>query len=381
MKIYLTAASYLTLFCGIWFVFCSVMNSLRFRSINRKGARYHLETEPLVSVIIPARNEEKNLPRLLESLIIEDYRNIEILVADDRSTDRTGEIIAEYSEKDSRVKGLRTEEKKFSPHGKINAMLTAIEKAEGEYILCIDADTIHSEKSISSALRIMKSGDYDILSGFPEEKSSSRMAEIITSAMIFANTALPHFLTDSLHLSSFAMGIGQFIMMKKSSYSEVGGYGSLKNVICDDLEIIRLFMKKGKRYAFTVLSPTVSCRMYENGKDAFRGIERSLAGVFPLSLPVVLLLILAVILLLTVAWIPLLSPLFIIYGRTDLLLKALTGWAGMSLSWYTQSRMLHFRTVTCLSFPLAVTSICAMYLHSVFTRLRGGKFNWKGDRV
>ncbi len=381
MNIYLSIVAYITLIFGLWLVICTSLNAIRFHMINSKGKKHKLSQSPLVSIIIPARNEEKNLPTLLESMITQEYRNIEILVADDRSTDRTWEIIEEYEKKDSRVKGWKTVEKKYSKHGKMNAMLNIIPHAKGKYLLCTDADTIHGSGSVLNALKVMESQNLDIFSGFPAEYSSSYMARTITASMVFSNVCIPHFIFNTLHLSSFAIGIGQFIMMKKTSYDECGGYEKLNGEICDDLGIIKLFLKNRKKYAFTTLSKDVSCRMYETGREAFNGIERSLAGVFPPSFWLFTALIIVVAILITVSYSPLWTPLFLLYGRYDLMIAALSGWLMINISWFSAGKALKFRTSTSLSGVLSITLICAMYLHSVYTRLRGKKFIWKGDEV
>ncbi len=381
MNIYLSIVAYITLIFGLWLVICTSLNAIRFHIINSKGKKHKLSQSPLVSIIIPARNEEKNLPTLLESMITQEYRNIEILVADDRSTDRTWDIIQEYEKKDSRVKGYKTVEKKYSKHGKMNAMLNIIPHAKGKYLLCTDADTIHGSQSVINALKVMESQNLDIFSGFPAEYSSSYMARTITASMVFSNVCIPHFIFNTLHLSSFAIGIGQFIMMKKTSYDECGGYEKLNGEICDDLGIIKLFLKNKKKYAFTTLSRDVSCRMYETGPEAFNGIERSLAGVFPPSFWLFIALIIVVAILITVSYAPLWTPLYLLYGRYDLLFAAISGWLMINISWFSAGKALKFRTSTSLSGVLSITLICAMYLHSVYTRMRGKKFIWKGDEV
>ncbi len=381
MKIYLTVVALITLVAGSWLLLCTLLNALRFYHINRRGRKYVLKDNPLVSIIIPARDEEKNLPSLLDSMISQEYRNIEILVIDDRSTDRTWEIIKEYEQKDSRVRGYKTGEKKLSRHGKMNAMLNLIPHAKGEYILCTDADTIHGKKSVLNALKIIRSDHADILSGFPAEYSSSYLARTITASMVFSNVCIPHFIFNTLHLSSFAIGIGQFIMMKRSSYDEVGGYAILGDQICDDIGIIKAFMKKKKKYIFTTLSDDVSCKMYETGRDAFRGIERSLAGVFPPSIWMFCLLVIAVISLITISYSPLLTPLFLAYGEIHYLKLMIAGWLMLNISWFWAGKKLKFKTSTSLSGVLSITFICVMYLHSVYTRLRGRKFIWKGDQL
>lgn len=372
---------YMSAVFGGWLLLCSALNRIRFHRINRRAEKYKLEHNPLVSVIIPARNEERNLGVLLQSMLDQEYRNIEILVIDDRSTDRTWEIIEEFEKKDPRVRGYKTGEKRYMTHGKMNALLNLIPHAKGEYLLCTDADTTHRSKSVLTALKIMEADNLDILSGFPAEYSKSYFARTITASMVFSNVCIPHFIFNALKVSSFAIGIGQFIMMKKSSYDEVGGYEAVGDQICDDIGIIKAFLKKKKKYEFTTLSENVCCRMYDTGGEAFRGIERSLAGVFEPTIWMFSLLILAVIFLSLVSFAPLLTPLYIIWGEYGMLLVTLLGWLATNISWYFACRRLKFRISTSLSGSLSITLICVMYLHCVYTRLRGKKFIWKGEAV
>lgn len=381
MKIFLTAIMYMSAVFGSWLFLCSALNAVRFLKINRRAKRYALKHNPLVSVIIPARNEERNLGVLLQSMLDQEYRNIEILVIDDRSTDRTWEIIEEFEKKDSRVKGYKTGEKRYTTHGKMNALLNLIPHAKGEYLLCTDADTTHRPGSVLNALKIMERDSLDILSGFPAEYSRSYFARTITASMVFSNVCIPHFIFNALRVSSFAIGIGQFIMMRRDSYDEVGGYAVLGDQICDDLGIIKAFLKKKKKYEFTVLSDNVCCRMYDTGKEAFRGIERSLAGVFTPSLWMFSLLILAVIFLSLVSFAPVLAPLYVIWGEYTMMWIMLAGWLMTNISWFFACRRLHFRISTSLSGSISIVLICVMYLHCVYTRLRGRKFIWKGEAV
>lgn len=381
MIVVLKLISYLTLLVGLWTMVCISLNILRFHHINKRAQRHTLSSYPLVSVIIPARNEEENLPSLLSGMINQEYKNIEILVADDNSSDRTWEIIKEFEGKDSRVKGYKTGQTKLSQHGKINAMLHIIPHAKGKYLLCTDADTKHKMDSVKNALKIMEAFSYDILSGFPKEYSSSYLSETITASMVFSNVFIPHFIFNTLQLSSFAIGIGQFIMMKRSSYLESGGYGVIDNEICDDLAIIKLFMRKGKKYGFTSLKDSVSCKMYDTGKEAFKGIERSLIGIFKPNLFFIIPLLVAVLALISIYFSPLLSPLFLHYSLVKELYIALLGWLMCFLSWFLAAQSLNFSLQSSLSCPITVFSICAMYLHGLYIRLSGKKFLWKGRKV
>lgn len=362
-------------------VFCSIGNYLYFKALNNKGQKYSLRERPLVSIIIPARNEEKNLPNLLSSLMKQDYENIEILVIDDKSEDKTWEIIKEYSEKDKRIKGYKTNDESLSKRGKINALLHLIPYAKGEYFLFTDADTIHSPSSVLYSLKTMLEKNLDIFSGFPAELSDTYFSSVITSSMSISNSFLPHFILNNISYYPLSIGIGQFIMVKKDAYKECGGYELVKDEICDDLSIIKLFIKNGKKYAFTSLSNRVSCKMYSNSKDAFLGLERSIAGVFPSNIFFFIILILVVLLLLSVFFSPLLTPLFLINNLYQELLLLFIGYAFVVFSWSLVCLLIKFSFLVSLSSPLAILFTSLMYIDGLYKKMRGKGFIWKGRKV
>ena len=109
----------LLLAIGIYTALTTMFNVLYFKRM-AKVKPTNSENGPLVSVIIPARDEEKALPRLLESMTKQSYKNLEVLVINDQSSDRTQEIIDEFSKRDPRIRGYKTNpEKRLSKHGKM----------------------------------------------------------------------------------------------------------------------------------------------------------------------------------------------------------------------------------------------------------------------
>ncbi|MBQ0072202.1 MAG: glycosyltransferase family 2 protein, partial [Spirochaetales bacterium] len=282
MTIFLLLVTVLSLLMGLWTLLCTLVNCSHFAFLRKKAKNMPLGDNPLVSVIIPARNEENNLGRLLESLTKQSYRNLEILVINDASTDRTESIIREYEKKGSRIKGYSSSpEVHFTKHGKMNALLQVIPKAKGEYLVLTDADTEEKSTCVETALRLMRSKNADIFSAFPAQYSSSDLSRLLTTCMVFAIIALPTVLINALQWARFSIGIGQFIMMRRSAYEECGGYMAVKDEVCDDIAIIKRFMRSGKKYLFTTLSSEVGCYMYEDGISAFHGLERSISSVFP----------------------------------------------------------------------------------------------------
>ncbi len=124
-------------------------------------------TVPKVSIILPARNEEKYLASCLDSLLDQDYQNYEIVVIDDSSNDSTGDIIADYSKKDSKIIHVSANTKPEGWMGKNWACMEGYRQATGELLLFTDADTKHSNQVISLSVSHLLSLQLDALSAIP----------------------------------------------------------------------------------------------------------------------------------------------------------------------------------------------------------------------
>lgn len=365
---------------GGYSLLATIINHIHFHHLDKVKDS---EKGPLISVIIPARNEENSLGRLLSSIITQTYSNIEILVINDQSTDRTGEIISQFEKKDPRVRGFNTEPgKKLNRNGKINALLQVIPHAKGEYLLCTDADTAHASECIAHTYAIMKKNNLDILSGFPIELCESFLGSISMSAMMLASIFVPHAILYRFPIPSFSVAIGQFIMMNKSSYNDVGGYGNIDNAICDDMGIVKLFVKNRKKYAFLPLPKYVACFMYHERKEAFKGIERSILGVIPAKPLIIAPVAVLVILLFAIALSPVASPVLLFttgFSAPSILLFA--GMLVFYLSWFIACRRNKWRKLVSISGPLTLIATCMMYTHGLYRKLSGKNFVWKGRAI
>ena len=125
------------------------------------------DATPKVSIILPARNEEKYLAKCLDSLIDQDYKNYEIIVIDDSSEDSTGDIIADYSKKNSKVIHVSANSKPDGWMGKNWACMEGYRQATGELLLFTDADTKHAKQVISLSVSHLLSLQLDALSAIP----------------------------------------------------------------------------------------------------------------------------------------------------------------------------------------------------------------------
>lgn len=379
MVLFFEILSIILLILGAYALVNSILN---IRFFKKKSDVKMYEGDELISIVVPARNEEDNLEAMLESLLCQTYRNIEILVLDDQSTDRTWDIIRKFEERDSRVHGFQSKEGlTLNKNGKINALLQVIPYVKGDYFIATDADTIHSPDCVRKTISIMKADNLDIISGFPTEFCPRYMGSVFMSAMMLTSVFIPHYLVYKLKLSGASFAIGQFIMMKTSSYIETGGYSKINGTICDDVGIVRLFVKNGKKYAFISITDAVRCNMYGSTKDSFHGIERSIAGVFPPRPAYILLAVILATVLLVMALAPLSAAFAWVHGYSLYAASILSGWLLLAYAWYYTSRRTNWSRAVSLSFSIMLIAVAIMYIHGLAVEIFGKGFVWKGRFV
>ncbi len=239
------------------------------------------DSPPLISILIPARNEESNINRLLFSLIKQDYKNLEILVLDDNSIDSTAAVVKRMALKDPRIKlieGARLEEGWL---GKSWACHQLASHASGQYFIFTDADTLHFPDSVSKALATMVQNNLDGISAYPKQimvTFTERMLVSFIGMGLF--TMFPLVLIKKTKGKFFSTGIGQFFMFKKEAYFESGGHESVKAEILEDVHLSKRIKAAGFSYMVFDGSSNIFCRMYKNSRDAVSGFSKFIFAAF-----------------------------------------------------------------------------------------------------
>ena len=250
---------------------------LNLRALHRLGSeRGKLPEElPLISILVPARNEEADIVPCLESLRKQDYPNYEILVLDDNSTDRTAEKVAEIAAADPRVRLLHGEPLPPGWAGKPHACHQLAAAAKGSWLLFTDADTIHEPHMLSSALAYAHEHKLSLISGFPLQKTVSFSQKVVVPAMwSIVLTCVPLWWVQGARGPKPGLVIGQFIFVSAADYREVGGHEAVKARIMEDVCLGFVMSHHGKRQAAVDLSEVVSCRMYEGVGDLWEGFTK-----------------------------------------------------------------------------------------------------------
>src|SRR5579885_976324 len=193
-----------------------------------------IHDNPKVSVILPARNEENFIEKCLSSLINQDYGNYEIIAIDDRSDDRTGEIIKKIAKDNPKVKYVLAEPKPEKWMGKNWACVEGYKKASGELLLFTDADTTHSTNTISLSVSHLLSEGLDALTVIPKMLCLDTWTKITLPVLsTFLHTRFSALrVNDSSKKTGYFFG--SFFIIKRETYSKVGTHEGVKSELVED---------------------------------------------------------------------------------------------------------------------------------------------------
>jgi chlorobactene glucosyltransferase len=253
-----------------------------FKNIRKYSLPGHIvKNPPLVSILVPARNEEKNIRRCINSLTKQDYKNIEILILDDNSTDGTSGIVKNIIQRDPRVKLFSGKPLKKGWLGKSWACHQLSRLAQGSFLIFTDADTLHYRDSISKNLAAMTANNLDGISVYPRQITVTFHERMTVPFIIFAIlTFMPLVLIKYTKGPFFSTGIGQFFMFKKDAYEKMGGHEAVKSEILEDIHLSKQIKKAGFKYMVFDGNGSIYCRMYGNFSEVINGFTKFVCSAF-----------------------------------------------------------------------------------------------------
>lgn len=223
------------------------------------------EPAPLVSVLIPARDEEKTIETCLESLKKQDYPNFEVLVLDDNSADDTAGIVSRIAGEDGRVQLIRGEPLAEGWAGKPFACYQLARKARGSWLLFVDADTSHAPHMLRSVLDLALNLKTSMLSGFPRQLANSLPQKVAIPVLYFVVLSwVPLWWLQRSRQPKPSVAIGQFLLFPRDEYWRIGGHKAVKSRILEDVWMGIEVNRHGGRHIAVDLSPVVFCNMYRD---------------------------------------------------------------------------------------------------------------------
>lgn len=231
------------------------------------------KSDDLVSILIPARNEENNIANIISDCLNQTYKKIEIIVLNDHSSDNTKKILENFSDKIQIIDGLDLPENWL---GKNWACHQLSQKANGKYLLFVDADVRLNEFAVESAISIFYQKKVKMLSVFPTQIMKSFSEYLIVPLMNWLLLSfLPLALVYKSKNKSFVAANGQFILWDREYYNSIGGHHAVKNMPVEDMEFARTVKSSNQKMITLLGGNMVFCRMYSNFKDAVNGFAKN----------------------------------------------------------------------------------------------------------
>lgn len=236
---------------------------------------------PLLSVLIPARNEEANIANCLESLINQSYQNYEVIVLNDNSTDKTPLIIDQFSKQYKHIRHINGQPLAPGWYGKPYAMQQLLNEANGELVMFIDADTTHHPNALSFSVSQLINNQVDMISAYTYHRMDSLGEKIILPVFyIMMAMILPFILITKSQNPRHSFAIGAYMLYRQSALKRIGGFELVKNEVNEDIIITRLLKKANYKTLFIDAKQYVTTWNYRNFKEAFHGVSKNIfAGV------------------------------------------------------------------------------------------------------
>ncbi len=260
----------------------TVFNFISDPKLRKVSLRHH----DLVSILIPARNEEANIIHLLQSLTRQDYQNYEVIVLDDDSTDSTFAICQQFAANHSRFKVVKGQALAPGWLGKNFACYQLAQLAKGKYLLFLDADEQVYPALINSAVHRIKAKRLALLSLFTNQDMRTIGEKTVVPLMHYLLlNLLPIRLIYLAKNPAFAAASGQFMLFDAGLYRKHQWHQQAKNRIVEDVEIMKLVKSENLPGESLLANGLISCRMYTSFQDAVNGFSKNFLAAFNYSVP------------------------------------------------------------------------------------------------
>ena len=328
-------------------------------------------SEHKLSILVPARNEEKTLPKLLLQLQNLRYPNLEVLILNDHSSDGTATILSKASKSWEALSFVKGRPLPAGWLGKNWACHQLSELATGHYLLFLDADVAYIEPHLpQNAIATLEEHELDLLSIFPSQRMPTFGEKAIVPLMHYLLlTLLPLSWIRTMPFPSMAAANGQFMLFRASSYKKHQWHKQARKEIVEDIAIMQA-VKRQKGKGMTLLGNNqISCRMYEGYRSGIFGFGKNLLAGFGNQL-----LLMGIYLFLTLfVWlllVPHFSPIQLLIFITIIVwMRFCTHFASKEAFW-----------VHVFLHPLHMLSLLAVACNSAYRKL-SGKNIWKGRNV
>jgi glycosyltransferase involved in cell wall biosynthesis len=327
---------------------------------------------PQISLLFAARDEEEKLPAALDTLEKLDYPNLEIIAVDDRSTDATGRILAEFAAKHPRLKPLHIRELPKGWLGKPHALQKGYKTASGEWLLFTDADVRFRPDVLRRAVTMARKLKVQHLTLLVDMDMSGFWEKVLMSffGMLFHLGNAPY---DVAKPKSRAyVGVGAFQLMTREAYEKAGTHRRLAMEVIDDMKLGKIVRQAGFPSTVGVSGEAVVVRWQSGLGNLLRGTTKNFFAAFGYNVAFALLSLCMMVVANVLPW------LGVAFGSGWIRILAAIA-AGIGLAFLAiVDYGLRVSPLYALTQPLGALFLCYMILRSTAITLWQGGVTWRG---
>jgi hypothetical protein len=231
---------------------------------------------PAVSVLIPARDEERSICAAVGAALASRDVTLEVVVLDDHSADRTAALVREMAARDDRVRLVSAPELPAGWCGKQHACHLLAQAARHSLLCFIDADVRLRPEGLARLCAFREACGADLVSGIPWQETGTWMERLLIPLIHFVLLGfLPLArMRESLH-PAYAAGCGQLFLARKETYDAVGGHAVIRATLHDGIALPRAFRRAGKKTDLCDATDLATCRMYRGAGEVWRGLAKN----------------------------------------------------------------------------------------------------------
>ncbi|MEH7441801.1 glycosyltransferase family 2 protein [Bacillus sp. JJ1122] len=364
----------LTLTLIIW-IAATIDAAIGFSKLDSLEKARDIETGALLSVIVAARNEEKHIQLSVQSQLVQTYQNVEWILVNDRSDDKTGSMMDELKEIDSRVKVIHLTSLPEGWLGKNHALFEGYQQASGSRILFTDADVMYSPGAFAKAVGYFEAHELDHMTAAPDLSAKPFWLKAFVAFFLFGFSYYKRPWLANNPKSKTGIGIGAFNMVTIDAYKKIGTHEQIKMRPDDDLQLGRKVKEAGLKQRMVTALKLIEVEWYPNLKEALAGLEKNTFAGLHYRISMVLFSIFGV-------FVSQVVPFFTIFSNT----KAIAMLSAINLiflaSLYTMVTKKMTRFSPFLFFALPFTALLFIFsiIRASYLTFKRGGIIWRGTK-
>ena len=365
--------------CLLLIAFFTIVTGItNFLWLKKIPTKKNIPKSKLVSILIPARNEADVIESTIKSIINQSYQNYELIILDDNSSDTTESIIQKHAKSNPKIELINGLSLPEGWLGKNWACHQLSEKAEGEYILFIDADTNLDKFILEDSVIALQKEKIDLLSLVPG-RDTKLIADHAMKKIIswFIVCWLPMKLAIKLNAPFLSATFGQFMLFKKSSFNDIGGFEAIKDNPVDDFQLGRNIKKNLFKWMLYDAAFRITTRTYNTNKDLISGYSKNIFPAIGYSIPIFVVIFLILISFVLGSTIPIILFALGILQNQQLILLCISLLILLFISWGIVTIRFKYSIFTPFSFPLLISLILLLALRSFIDNVFYSS-TWKG---